>query len=331
MKDFVAICKKTQKELKKFVAEKLTTTHDKVINTKGYVFAQGSFPVLLVAHLDTVHKELPTEVMYDTETQAISAKNGIGGDDRCGVYMILEIIKKHNCSVLFCEDEEVGGIGADEFAESKLAKECKFNYIIELDRKGEKDAVFYDCDNKDFTDFITKDFYKKAYGSFSDISIIAPALKCAAVNLSCGYYKAHTKDEYVIFPQMQQSIKEVCKILERTTDENKYEYVECKRSYYYYGYPYYSEYYGGYYGSSYKNYRSKNTYNSYNKKEKTNDKFYYFITYMNASDHIDYYSTHATCEAEAVGRFLIENSDLTYRNIIEIEDLYDDDYSDYSR
>jgi hypothetical protein len=146
--------------------------------------------------------------------------------------MIFEIIKHHNCSVLFCEDEEIGGKGADAFTESKLAKELEFNYIIELDRKGENDAVFYDCDNEDFEKFITQEFYKTAYGSFSDISIIAPVLKCAAVNLSCGYYKAHTKDEYVIMPQMVNGIKEVCKILERTTDENKYEYIEAKNKYF---------------------------------------------------------------------------------------------------
>jgi hypothetical protein len=326
MKEFVNICKKSQKDLKSYAYARLSKTHSKVIADRGYIFAQGSFPVLLVAHLDTVHINLPTEILYDTETGAISAKNGIGGDDRCGVYMILEIVKKHNCSVLFCEDEEIGGIGAKDFTESKLAKGLSFNYIIELDRKGSNDAVFYDCGNDEFTKFITKSFYKKAYGTFSDISIIAPALKCAAVNLSCGYYKAHTKDEYVVFSQMIQCIKEVCKILDRTTQEDKFEYIIAEYTYYsgYAGYGSYSGY------DRYYNYGSYDRYGNYYSSHYKNDDSvysYFYITYR--SDIIKYYTTYATSKEEAIGKCMIDNPSLTYNDIVEVCDL--DDIDSYSR
>jgi di/tripeptidase len=216
----------SQKDLKKFVAEKLKETHDKVIVGDGYVFAQGEFPVLLVAHLDTVHKALPKTILYDKKTGSLSSPQGIGGDDRCGVYMILEIVKRFNCSVLFCEDEESGGIGANKFIKTDLAKTLDFNYMIELDRKGSHDAVFYDCANDEFDDFITEDFYKKAWGSFSDISILAPFFECAAVNLSCGYYNAHTTQEYVVLSEMDESIYQVCRILAKTTDEDRFAYVD---------------------------------------------------------------------------------------------------------
>ena len=36
-----------------------------------------------------------------------------------------------------------------------------------------------------------------ASGSFGDISILAPYLKTAAVNLSAGYYNAHRKHELI--------------------------------------------------------------------------------------------------------------------------------------
>ena len=219
---FKNICCMSQKDLKEYVAEKLTETHKDIKNADGYIYAQGNFPVLLVAHLDTVHKALPQKLYYDRFTKSISSPQGIGGDDRCGVYMILKIAEKFNCSVLFCEDEEIGAIGAEKFTQAKFAKELKFNYIIELDRRGYNDAVFYDCDNDDFEDFITKDFYKTSFGSFSDISVIAPFLKCAAVNLSCGYYNAHTVDEYVVIPEMDRGIQEVCKILQRTTEKDKF-------------------------------------------------------------------------------------------------------------
>ena len=227
-KMFEYICRLSQKSLKKFVAKKLKETHDKIIERDGFVYTQGTFPVLLVAHLDTVYKQLPEKIVYDNATDTLSSPQGIGGDDRCGVYMVLEVVKKFNCSVLFCEDEEVGGVGADKFVKSDIAKNLEFNYIIEFDRRGENDAVFYDCDNKDFEKFITKEFYKTSWGSFSDISFIAPSLKCAAVNLSCGYYNAHTKNEFVVLSEMNESINQACKILERTTDKDKFEYIEIR-------------------------------------------------------------------------------------------------------
>lgn len=281
--------------------------------------------------MDTVHDLLPELIVYDSEKDTMWSPNGIGGDDRCGVYMILEIVRKYNCSVLFCEDEEIGGVGAKKFIETDLAKELvtQFNYAIELDRKGNKDAVFYDCDNDDFEDFITKDFYDTAYGSFSDISVVAPFLKCAAVNLSCGYYNAHTKDEYVVLKEMDRSIEEVCNILERTTEKDKFEYIESKYSRYYDGY--YSSYYSRYYGKG----------NSYSKKESSEKESgasnfggynygwyddddedaynnYYVIEYYDKRGKTDWFDTYAASEAEAVGRFLMWNPDLCYNNIMDI-------------
>ena len=99
--EFENICRKSQKKLKKYVKNKLMETHEDVTIGDGFVYAQGKFPVLLVAHMDTVHENLPTTIVHDGDI--ISSPNGIGGDDRCGIYMILEIIKKYHCSVLFCE------------------------------------------------------------------------------------------------------------------------------------------------------------------------------------------------------------------------------------
>ena len=223
---FRKLCKMSQRDLKKFLADALKSTHSKVISADGYVYAKGTLPVLLVAHLDTVHEHLPTTIFYDKKSNSLSSPQGIGGDDRCGVYMILEVIKKYNCSVLFCEDEESGGVGATKFTDSKLAKGLEFNYMIEFDRQGRNDAVFYHCDNEEFEKFITKDYFKTAWGTFSDISILAPYFGCAAVNLSCGYYKPHTKNEYVVLSEMDESIYAACRILERTTENDKFEYIE---------------------------------------------------------------------------------------------------------
>lgn len=291
VENFVKLCKMSQKDLKKYAAKELGKTYDDVKNQDGFVFAKGTVPILLVAHLDTVHKELPENFVYDSETLTISSPQGIGGDDRCGVYMIFEIIKKHKCSVLFCEDEEIGMVGAEKFVKSKASNNLDFNYIIELDRKGNNDAVFYDCDNSEFEEFITKEFFKTAYGSFSDISTIAPALGCAAVNLSCGYYNAHTKNEYVSYPEMIAVIGEVCNLIERTTDEDKFEYIE--REFVYNQFRFDSYGYG--YGD-----------------------IYFLIQYTDDNGMEDWFEAEASSEEEAIGMFCIKHPNLTFRHIVDI-------------
>lgn len=302
-KSFNKICRMSQKELKNYVTMRLKETHREVTVADGFVYAQGSFPVLLVAHMDTVHKELVKQIVCNGDV--ISSPQGIGGDDRCGVYMILQIIQKYNCSVLFCEDEEVGCIGANKFVRTELASELKdkFNYIIEFDRKGHNDAVFYDCGNDEFEDFITKEFFKTDWGSFSDISVIAPELGCAAVNLSCGYYKAHTTDEYIVWSEMQASMDNAMKILARTTEKDKFEYIEVE-----------DDGYGRYW-----------LYGDYGKSifEPTYEDSYYHIEYIDNDSNYKYYGTMALSEAEAIGIFLMDNEDLRYANVVEV---WRDDY-----
>ena len=68
---------------------------------------------------------------------------GIGGDDRCGVYALSKIYGQSSRKpwLLFTCDEEVGGIGAHVFCEDhakgKLPESLSnLKFLIELDRKG---------------------------------------------------------------------------------------------------------------------------------------------------------------------------------------------------
>lgn len=324
------LCKKTQKDLKRHLKKQLKAKYETVISEDGFLFAKGTFPVLLVAHMDTVHKELPKKIVY--ADGKMSSPQGIGGDDRCGCYMIGEIIKNFDCSVLFCEDEESGMIGAGKFVDfvkdmksseeehdeadiknvyGITSKDLQFNYIIELDRKGSEDAVFYDCDNPEFEEFITESGdWKSAWGSFSDISEVAPALGAAAVNLSCGYYNAHTTNEYIVLDELEESILKTMRLLEKTKPENKFEYIE--KTYYGRGGWTYDDYYGNYnygrdsfgqrtYGKSYDSY--KNT---------------YIIMFRGEDGYMDWEDIYANSKYEAIGMFLYDHRNLTYDDI-EVE------------
>jgi hypothetical protein len=226
MKSFVDVCKMTQKEVKAYMEKYLASYKYKVENKDGFLYAKGYVPVLLVAHMDTVHKQVPNKIVEIDGK--ISSPQGIGGDDRCGIFIIMNIVRKLHCSVLLCEDEEIGGVGARKFINSQFVGELDANYIIEFDRMNANDAVFYSCDNPKFADFVTDcTGFKTAFGTFSDISIIAPVAKIAAVNLSCGYYRAHTTDEYVVYEEMMETVQAAEALIK--TECDKFEYIPKKQ------------------------------------------------------------------------------------------------------
>lgn len=304
---FEKICLMKQHQLKSFLKEQMIENGKEVIESDGFLFVKGSIPILLVAHLDTVHKELPNEIVYANGT--ISSPQGIGADDRAGIYMILEILKYHDCYVLFCEDEESGCIGSGKFCKTELAKELagKFNYLIEIDRMNGKDAVFYECDNSEFEDFITQEYWKTAIGSYTDIVELSPVLEAASVNFSCGYYKQHTKDEYLVLSEMETNIKEICKLIERTDmEKDKYEFVSyCSYKSYYksYGNPYYDWATNG------------------------DGSFAYYVLYFDEKGFDATEEIFANSIEEAVGIFLINHVKMTYEDILDI--MTEDEYYEF--
>lgn len=192
---FESILKMTQGELKEYLAQQLREYGYEPVCKNGFLYAEGTIPVLLVAHLDTVHTHQPDIICRSEDGRYLMSPYGIGGDDRAGVYMILLLMRKYRCHILFCEEEEVGGVGARKFTKSKLRPEV--NYIVEMDRRGTNDAVFYNCDNPDFAEFVCSFGFEENYGSFSDISVVAPHLDTAAVNISAGYFNEHRLHEMI--------------------------------------------------------------------------------------------------------------------------------------
>lgn len=248
MKTFEDICKMNQAEVKAYMKSYLIGHKYNVVDEDGFLYAKGTVPVLLIAHMDTVHKVQCKEIK--NINGKLSSPQGIGGDDRCGVYIIANLVKELNCSVLLCEDEESGGVGARKFTkakykatdengnevEEKYIEHLDVNYMVEFDRRGNNDAVFYSCDNKEFTDFVEDmTCFKKANGSFSDISVLMPAAKLAAVNLSSGYYNAHQPNEYVVYDEMMDTI-EAAKVLINEPCDKPFEYVAKKYEYLKYNY-----------------------------------------------------------------------------------------------
>lgn len=246
--DFVNICLKSQMELKEYLYKVLMDFYPETTETgNGYLYAKGNVPVLLTAHMDTVHKELVRD-FFEHKTKEgrtiINSPQGIGGDDRCGIYMILQILRTTEMrpSILFCEDEEIGGVGSDKFCNTEFVYDLsEMKFLIELDRANAFDAVFYEDDNADFHNWITKETgYREEWGSFSDICNLSPVCGIASVNLSCGYYNAHTTNEFVVVEEMLHTIETVKHLLTKANEVEAFEYVEVLYQSPAYSYGYYS-------------------------------------------------------------------------------------------
>lgn len=222
VKELKDIIQMNQATLKEYLDLHLQDLGYTTVNKKGFLYAEGDIPVLLVAHLDTVHSEKAEIICFSEDMRYIMSPQGIGGDDRCGVYMIMQLIRDYKCHVLFCEDEEIGGRGANKFVTSKLKPGV--NFIVEMDRRGSNDAVFYHCDNPDFTDFVLSFGFEENHGTFSDISVIAPPLNTAAVNISAGYYNEHRLHEYIDMLAVENNIRRIGEMI--MADSKHFEFIK---------------------------------------------------------------------------------------------------------
>ena len=205
-----------------------------LIITRQYIMAAGDLPVCLIAHLDTVFDQdkcKDKEIYVDPEHQVMWSPQGLGTDDRAGVFAILKLLKMgYKPYIIFTQGEEEGCLGAKalvrRFPKSPWKK---LKYILQLDRRGEQDCVFYDCNNPDFIEYVESFGFITDWGSFSDISEIAPAWGLAAANLSVGYWDEHTYCERVALSWLEQTIEKVKKMLDICNEAQKYEYIEIKR------------------------------------------------------------------------------------------------------
>lgn len=201
------------------------------IITENYIIAEGTLPICLIAHCDTVFKTLPKEWIYDSEKEVLWSPGGAGFDDRAGIAAILEILREgYRPSVIFTTGEEKGGIGAFQltvdFPKRPFYKKPKM--MIELDRQGTDDCVFYECNNRAFVKMIESYGFKEQLGSFTDISFLAPQWGVAATNLSVGYYDEHTSSERIYIKQLKSTIEKVINIIKDIESLPEYEYIKAK-------------------------------------------------------------------------------------------------------
>jgi len=178
---------------------------------------------LLSAHMDTVQGAADVLAIKDIQfsREMIVGKGVIGGDDKCGIYIMLELLRKRkkDFNFVFSVEEETGGVGIRSFMD--VVDLTHMTYGLVLDRWGSSDILCSgnEYGTQSFEDALTKvgkDFnYVPAIGVFCDADYISDDISCA--NISVGYYKHHTKEEFVIIEDLKRAVEFVDAVLDNVT------------------------------------------------------------------------------------------------------------------
>ncbi len=230
-----------------------------ILVTKGVLYDNEFYPCV-VAHMDTVHnfvenyhikkeiKDNGTTKLYAaglvskntfgvTQFEPVNTQKkvlgntGIGGDDKCGIWLALKLLKElPKLKIVFTVEEEIGAIGASKV---DTAFFNDVGYLIEGDRKDNCDIItdIYGSSicSQEFLDTIFEPLVKYNYtensGMLTDILAIKENnIELSAINVSVGYYNPHSSNEYIIVEDLLKAtsfVKECIKEL----GYSKYEHV----------------------------------------------------------------------------------------------------------
>lgn len=223
--------------------------------TKG---KSDTYPCI-VAHMDQVQERHSKDfIAYEAEDIIIGfspkhkEQQGLGADDKCGLWIALKCLQKFDCLKLaFFVGEEVGCKGSG-LADMAFFDDCRF--VIEPDRKGSEDLITQIgwtplCSDDFLKDIGFKKFgYKEAEGMMTDIEALKDkGLMLSCINLSCGYYRPHSNEEFVYKPALLNCLAFVEHIIKTCTQV----YPHIDNTSYYERQNYYGDIYDDYYSEIY--------------------------------------------------------------------------------
>ena len=174
---------------------------------------------ILSAHMDSVLSMedeflLPNIDIWDGELRGFGA---IGGDDKCGIYIILKLLKEKTFNFLFTVQEEIGAKGIQYFFNENDISHIPYGVV--LDRNGSGDIL---CVNNNYgvasfekmlLNIGRRYGYSVATGIFSDADYLSEHIFCC--NLSVGYYSPHTDQDWVYLADLDNAVDYVKAITEQ--------------------------------------------------------------------------------------------------------------------
>ncbi len=201
---------------------KLNYTVDKlgsIYVTKGDAKQYPCF----ISHTDTVHHVNERLEVYTNGEGHLQGRDsvdhsplGIGGDDKCGVYLCLEMLDQlDNVKVAFFVGEEFGMVGSKE-ADPEFFSNV--DYAIQFDSP-EGDTMSMTLMNKalfetDSPFGRTVEPVLKGRGitkwqrhPYTDVYQLMIKFGFPCLNLAAGYHRYHTQNEYVVIDEVNNTLE----------------------------------------------------------------------------------------------------------------------------
>ena len=198
---------------------------------KGFLEEGETYPCV-VAHMDTVHfdqqdaitdntkliiheekTELGVKLWASIVDKGVEVQTGIGGDDKAGLFICLELLKKYDKIIgAFFVEEEFGCKGSSE-VDKEILKDV--GYFIQFDAPFNNWCSFT-CSNVQLFDSklfnkIKPTLFK--YGQthisndpYTDVLKLKEFFDVACMNFFAGYYNMHTASEFVIVESVEKAV-----------------------------------------------------------------------------------------------------------------------------
>lgn len=219
--------------------EGVTYYRDEMLNiyaTKG-VLEDGEYYPMFIAHTDTVHNIVDEIVVVETQRKKPNhfgmvfddtvfdvlegqtpdgLPTGVGGDDKCGIFLCLELLETlPKVKVGFFVSEETGCHGSSKCDQNFLED---IGYAIQFDAPGDSLITeicsginLFDGDGdfiKRLTPLFIETMGKKPLRQthpYTDVSQIKKKIDVSCINFSCGYYNMHTAHEFVVLDDVERA------------------------------------------------------------------------------------------------------------------------------
>ena len=144
----------------------------------------------------------------------------IWADDKCGIAIAMELYEQlgDKISLLFTVWEETGSYWVHHFVNNNTELLKDITYWVVADRRWNKDLICErnDYGTEDFQDkilsYIWQFWYKPETGTFSDCDTLNEYFNC--FNISCGYYEAHTDQEFVNVNEFENTYKALLHLIQ---------------------------------------------------------------------------------------------------------------------
>lgn len=194
-----------------------------------------------VSHMDTVHHVNERLEVYVNQEGNLQGRDsvdqsplGVGGDDKCGVYLCLEMLDRlESVKVAFFVGEEFGMVGSKE-ASPEFFSNVK--YAIQFDSPEGDTMSLTLRGNRLFDEeslfgetvtplLLERGITKWQHHPYTDVYQLITKFDFPCLNLAAGYHRYHTQHEYVVPDEVENTLQLALELVEVLKEET---YVRIK-------------------------------------------------------------------------------------------------------